>query len=53
MSRLSQLSLSHKKKVHFIHFNHTNGMLRNDSDEFHKIINQGFSITQENQKFKI
>jgi len=53
MSRLSQLSLSHKKKVHFIHFNHTNGMLENDSDEFHKIINQGFSITQENQKFKI
>ena len=52
MSRLSNLSNKHRKRVHFIHFNHTNNVLRNQSDEFNDVINQGFSIAQENQKFQ-
>ena len=53
MSRLSGLSNKYRQRVHFIHLNHTNDVLREKSDAFNDVINQGFSLTKENQIFKI
>ena len=53
MSRLSNLSNQDKKRVHFIHLNHTNDALRYKSDAFNDVIEQGFSLTKENQNFEI
>ena len=53
MSRLSGLSNKYRQRVHFIHLNHTNDVLREKSDAFNDVINQGFSLTKENQIFKM
>lgn len=53
MERLSILDRTDRKKVHFIHLNHTNKVLRPNSDEYNNVIKSGFSISQENQIFKI
>ncbi len=53
MQRLSDLSSHYKKRVHFIHLNHTNEILKNQSEAFNNVINKGFSIAQENQIFEI
>ena len=53
MSRLSNLSNQDRQRVHFIHLNHTNDVLRKKSDAFNDVIEQGFSIAQENQIFEI
>ena len=53
MKRLSSLSDTDKKRVYFIHLNHTNDALRQNSDAFKSIINQGFLLAKENQSFKI
>lgn len=53
MERLSILDRADRKKVHFIHLNHTNKVLRPNSDEYNNVIKSGFSISQENQIFKI
>ena len=53
MKRLSNLSDKYKKKVHFIHLNHTNNILKDNSDAFKHVVQEGFSITKENQSFKI
>ena len=53
INRLSSLSNQHKKRVHFIHLNHTNNVLKENSEAFKYVVNAGFSITKENQIFKI
>ena len=53
MNRLSNLSHSYKSRLYFIHLNHTNDVLREGSDAFNDVINQGFSLAQDNQKFEI
>ena len=53
MERLSHLSSHYKKRVNFIHLNHTNDVLRNNSDAYHHIINNNFSLAHENQIFEI
>jgi|TARA_B100001029_G_C15006859_1_gene421685 pyrroloquinoline quinone biosynthesis protein B len=52
MARLSKLSKSYKKRVHFIHLNHTNNALRKTTSTYKNIIESGFSISEENQTFK-
>jgi pyrroloquinoline quinone biosynthesis protein B len=52
MARLSALSKLDRKRVHFIHLNHTNDALRKNTSAYKNIIKEGFSIAQENQKFK-
>jgi len=52
MSLLSSLSASDKKKVHFIHFNHTNGIL-SDKNLYNKVVNSGFLISEEGQRFNL
>ena len=53
MKRLSNLSDSDKKRVHFIHFNHTNDAIRENSDASNHIIEEGFLISSDNQTFNI
>ena len=38
-----------KDKIHFIHFNHTNPVLKPDSKEHIKVIQSGFQIAREKQ----
>ncbi|MFC2092270.1 MBL fold metallo-hydrolase [Bacteroidota bacterium] len=38
-----------KDKIHFIHFNHTNPILKPDSEEHTKVIQTGFQIAREKQ----
>ena len=53
MRLLENLSFEDKKKIHFIHFNHTNPTLVKTSKERKNILNAGFSISMENQVFNI
>ena len=53
MARLSHLDLSLKQKIHFIHFNHTNEILNNDSNALKSVIDNGFLLSKEMQSFKI
>ena len=43
---LSEISDSEKEKVHFIHFNHTNPVLNDDSGAKAKIEDAGFKVSQ-------
>lgn len=47
------LSDTEKAKIHFIHFNHTNPLLNGNSDEFKKIVKQGFNIAEFNKKIDL
>ena len=53
MQKLSNLSSHYKKRVHFIHLNHTNDVLRKKSDAYNNVIDNNFSLAKENQIFKI
>ena len=53
MKRLSGLSNQYKKRVYFIHLNHTNNLLRTGSDAFNDVIDKGFLLAKENQSFEI
>ena len=53
MNRFSNLSNRDKKKLHFIHFNHTNGILQKDRQLYDKVLDLGFSISEEGQSFNI
>jgi len=53
MARLSDLDLEQKRKIHFIHFNHTNGVLQDESAAANSVIENGFLLSKEMQSFKI
>ena len=53
MQKLSNLYSSQKKSVHFIHFNHTNYVIKVDSKAQQNVFNQGFSLAFENQIFEL
>lgn len=42
-----------KAKIHFIHFNHTNPLLNENSEEFKRVVKQGFNIAQFNKKIDL
>lgn len=46
MERLSALSEEDKRKVHFIHFNHTNPLLKAGSPELQLVREMGFQVAQ-------
>jgi pyrroloquinoline quinone biosynthesis protein B len=46
MDRLSVLSEKDRRKVHFIHFNHTNPLLKADSPELEIVQEMGFQVAQ-------
>ena len=53
MQLLSELDQEEKKKVHFIHFNHTNDVLRDGSEAMKNVIDEGFLLSREMQTFQI
>ena len=53
MDKLSGLDLDLKKKIDFIHFNHTNDVLRDESEAAKNVIDNGFLLSKEMQSFKI
>ena len=53
MDKFNDLPLSEKKKIYFIHFNHTNPLLNTDSEQAKRVINLGYNIAQINQVFDL
>ena len=50
MSLFDTLAKEEKKKVHFIHFNHTNPLLKESAIERKTLKDAGFSIAEEGQR---
>ena len=53
MDKLSDLDSDLKTKIHFIHYNHTNDVLRDESKAAKSVIDNGFSLSKEMQSFDI
>lgn len=53
MDILSDIDFDMKKKVYFIHLNHTNDAIRNDSESYQEIIDSGFNVAEEKLSFNI
>jgi len=53
MKILSGLSDDAKKKIHFIHLNHTNDAIREGSQAYNTIIDSGFLVSREHQSFNL
>lgn len=53
MELFNNLSFSEKKKIHFIHFNHTNALLDLNSDTSKTVLKKGFNIAQFKQHFEL
>jgi len=51
MAELKDLKSNDRNKVHFIHFNHTNPLLKKGSEEEERVIQNGFRIAQFNSIF--
>ena len=49
MHLFSNLSANDKKKIHFIHFNHTNPLLIEGSDAQKEVSDKGFNLAKEGQ----
>ena len=53
MQRLAKLTERDRRKVHFIHFNHTNPVLDASSPEYESVRLGGFHIATEGDRFEI
>ncbi len=53
ISLFDLLPLLEKKKVHFIHFNHTNPLLNDESEQSAIILEKGFQIARKGQRFEL
>ena len=53
MKMLSKLSNDSKKKIHFIHLNHTNDAIREGSEAYKTIIDSGFLVAKEHQSLDL
>ena len=53
MELFNSLSEEEKSKVHFIHFNHTNPLLRKGSKEYQQVINKGYDIAEFHEYFEL
>ncbi len=53
MERFSKLSKREKKKIRFIHLNHTNPALVAKSDAWKKVISRGFRIAEEGERISL
>lgn len=50
MALFGMLPASEKKKIHFMHFNHTNPLLDSESEQSMKVLKNGFKIARINQR---
>lgn len=53
MELFKNLPPSEKKKVHFIHFNHTNPLLNPKSEQSLKVLELGFKVARKNMVFEL
>lgn len=53
MRRFEKLSAADKKKIYFIHFNHTNPLLSASSEAYGKVTGSGFNIARLGDVFKL
>jgi pyrroloquinoline quinone biosynthesis protein B len=53
MELFNELSPEEKRKIYFIHFNHTNPVLNPDSPQTKAVIENGFNIARMNQMFEL
>ncbi len=53
MKLFQGLSASDRKKVHFIHFNHTNPLLNQNSKQYQQVLDSGFQVASINQTFDL
>ncbi len=53
MSLFDSLPEAEKSKIHFIHFNHTNPLLRHDSEQSKEVLGRGFRIATILDKFSL
>lgn len=53
MSRFVALPEKEKRKVHFIHFNHTNPLLNPKSRAYQEVLNNGYNIAETHQLFPL
>ncbi|TXN34910.1 MBL fold metallo-hydrolase [Flagellimonas hymeniacidonis] len=48
-----QLPENEKRKIHFIHFNHTNPLLNKESNQYREVIQQGYNIAGFKEKIDL
>ncbi len=53
MALFKDLPPSEKQKIHFIHLNHTNPLLKKESPQSQEVLEKGFNIARFRQKFKL
>ncbi len=53
MGLFKNLPRNEKSKVHFIHFNHTNALLNQNSDSYERVLEAGFHVSAFNQRFNL
>ena len=47
------LKLKEKRKIYFIHLNHTNPLLHSDSEEYKNVVSKGFNVANEGLELKL
>ena len=53
LERLKNLKKKHKKKVYFIHLNHTTPLLKPNNEITKEIIKRGYNIARTGMKFDL
>jgi pyrroloquinoline quinone biosynthesis protein B len=53
MNIFKDISITEKKKIYFIHFNHTNPVLRKSNTQVQEVINNGFNLANIYDIFKL
>ena len=53
METLSELNSENRSKVHFIHFNHSNPAIRDNSPAYHTIKSKRFNLAREGDRFNL
>ncbi len=53
MALFENLTASEKKKIHFIHFNHTNPLLNPESVQSKMVVENGFNIARSGMQFNL
>ena len=53
LRRFSRLDEQERRKIHFTHLNHSNPLLRPDSDEYVRVARAGMAVATEGAVFEL
>ena len=53
METLSELNSENRSKIHFIHFNHSNPAIKDNSPAYHTIKSKRFNLAREGDRFNL